>query len=282
MPWGCSMQIQIVEFDYFLLDGGAMFGSVPKILWSRLAPPDDLNRIRLVTRCLLLTGKNLKILIDAGAGTIWNERQYRYYNFQHIIEPSTIQDITDVIITHLHFDHAGGLVSRRAEKDVVLNFPDAVHHCHRSNWEQALNPSARERASYLSTYITPLKSASLNLLTDETTLIADMAFGHVANGHTNGLLWIQIETDGTTYAFPSDLIPTSHHVSLPYIMGYDMCPRATLIEKEAFLTKAVENSWVVIFQHDPDIPAATITRSEKGDFIVKQAINIQKYGCLPT
>jgi len=271
------VRVQIVEFDYFLLDGGAMFGSVPKTLWSRLTPPDDLNRIRLIARCLLVTARNRKILIDAGVGKLWNQKQYNYYNFQHLIEPSEIQGVTDVIITHLHFDHAGGIVSKQANEDTVLSFPNAVHHCHKSNWEEALNPSPRERASYLSSYLEPLQSASVNLLVDEVSLIADTAYGHVVNGHTNGLLWIRIEADDTTYAFPSDLIPTSHHISLPYIMGYDMCPRATLKEKELFLTKAVDNAWVVIFQHDPEIPAATITRTERGDFAVKQVVALDRY-----
>ncbi len=254
-----------------------MFGSVPKTLWSRLTRPDDLNRIKLVTRCLLLTTNNRKILVDAGVGKIWNQKQYDYYNFQHLIDPAEIQGVTDVIITHLHFDHAGGLASRHDSKEAVLNFPNAVHHCHRRNWEQALTPSPRERASYLSSYLTPLKSASLHLIFDEISSIAGIVHGHVVNGHTDGLIWLRLEIGDTTYAFPSDLIPTSHHVSLPYIMGYDMCPRATLKEKELFLTQAVENSWVVIFQHDPDIPAATITRSEKGDFMVKQVITLDEY-----
>lgn len=271
------MRLEIVEFDRFLLDGGAMFGSVPKAIWARLTTPDDLNRINLVARCLLLTTKNRKILIDAGTGRLWTQKQYSYYNFQHIIDPSEVQGITDVIITHLHFDHAGGLAKKHCSEEAVLTFPQAIHHCHRSNWEQALSPSPREKASYLSSYLTPLKSCSLNLLTEETSLIAETVWGHAVHGHTNGLLWIEISMDGVMYSFPSDLIPTFHHVSLPYIMGYDMCPRATLTEKELFLAKAVENSWVVIFQHDPDVPAATITRSEKGDFMIKDIVAIDKY-----
>jgi glyoxylase-like metal-dependent hydrolase (beta-lactamase superfamily II) len=209
---------------------------------------------------------------------MWNQQHYKYYDFQHIIEPSEISGITDVIITHLHFDHAGGLASRAGgTEEAVLNFPYATHHCHRRNWEEARNPSPRERASYLSSYLRPLQSASLNLLVDETSSIAGVAHSHVLNGHTEGLMWISIELGDTTYAFPSDLIPTSHHVSLPYIMGYDMCPRSTLKEKELFLTKSVENSWVVVFQHDPDIPAATITLSAKGDFIVNQVVSIDEY-----
>jgi glyoxylase-like metal-dependent hydrolase (beta-lactamase superfamily II) len=271
------LRLQTVVFDSFLLDGGAMFGAVPKTLWSRLTFPDDFNRIKLVTRCLLLTGENRKILIDAGVGRMWEPKHYQYYDFRHFIDPSDISGVTDVIITHFHFDHAGGLVSQQSPDQVILSFPNAIHHCHRTNWEQALSPSPRERASYLSTYLTPLQSASINLLVDETSSIAGIANGHVVNGHTEGLMWISLKVGDTTFAFPSDLIPTSHHVSLPYIMGYDMCPRATLKEKELFLTKAAENSWVVIFQHDPDVAAATIARSAKGDFAVKQVIFVDQY-----
>ena len=270
-------QLELIVFDTLWLDGGAMFGSVPKTLWSRLTPPDELNRIKLVTRSVILRDGTRKVLVDTGVGEIWQQKHQSYYNFHHHITPSAISGITDVIITHLHFDHAGGLVRKDASGMTVLSFPDALHHCHKINWEQALNPSTREQASYLTSYLFPLKSATLNLLTEETSTIADMAIGTVVNGHTEGLMWIRFQVGETTYAFPSDLVPTSHHLSLPYIMGYDMCARATLKEKEFFLTKAVENSWVIIFQHDPDVAAATISRSAKGDFILKDIVSIDEY-----
>lgn len=248
-----------------------MFGSVPKNLWARAIPADDENRIPLVCRSLLLEDHSRKILIDVGCGEKWNDKSRAIYCIQNS-PPESLgfkpNEITDVILTHLHFDHAGGISHARAEGGLALTYPNAKVHLQAANWEHARNPTPKDKASYLPENIDPLRSASLQLC-DGTTEIIPGIIVHRVDGHTRGQQWIEISQDGRAVFFPTDLVPTSHHVPLPYHMGYDVCAETLMAEKLSFLQRAVEPGVEVCFQHDKDVSWAKIIRDDKRGFIAR-------------
>jgi glyoxylase-like metal-dependent hydrolase (beta-lactamase superfamily II) len=247
-----SFSITRVSFGTFKLDGGAMFGSVPKPIWSRRMVPDEQNRIALDAGALLVQYQNRRILVDAGFGAKWSEKEQNIFGFESSTDPTQLEGITDVIITHLHFDHAGGLSSLSPSGELYPTFKSAKHYVHSENWKTAHNPNAKESASYLKSNYAPLNDVELTLI-DETCELFPGLSVIPAFGHTKGLLWVKICDQGRTVVFPSDLIPTSHHVRLPYIMGYDMCAGTTLKEKAQFLAQASKEDWLIILQHDPNV-----------------------------
>lgn len=257
-----SFIVTRISFGTFKLDGGAMFGSVPKPLWSKLMLPDDNNRIQLDAGALVIQHQDRRILVDAGFGTKWNEKEKKIFGFEPKLDPTQLEGITDVIITHLHFDHAGGLSSITPEGRLYPTFKSAKHYIHSDNWSTAQNPSVRESASYLEANYSPLKDVDLTLVEETCELFPGLSVIPTF-GHTEGMLWVKISDQGQTVAFPSDLIPTSNHVRLPYIMGYDMCARTTLQEKAQFLCQASEEGWTIIFQHDPNVFAGKIQKSKR-------------------
>jgi glyoxylase-like metal-dependent hydrolase (beta-lactamase superfamily II) len=257
------------------LDGGAMFGSVPKTIWSRAIQPDAENCIPLVSRSLLIKGGGRTILVDLGCGEKWSEKQRAIFAIANTPAdrlPFDRDSVTDVILTHLHFDHAGG-VSFRAEGDgeLQLSFPRAKHYLQRANLELAKSPSIRERASYLKDNIDPLADSDLVLI-DGSREILPGIFAHRIDGHTMGQQWIEIADDKQPVYFPSDLIPTAHHLPLPYIMGYDMCPRESLKEREMFLELASTRSALVVFQHDRGIVGGELSLDAKGNYAMNNTV----------
>lgn len=256
----------------FALDGGAMFGVVPKTLWNKTNPSDELNRIEMVTRNLLLVSDTKKILIDTGNSQKMNDKLQEIYklkfspeNLIDSLEKINIkkEDITDVILTHLHFDHTGGS-TYLDEQELKITFPNATYYVQRKQWEYAFKPTERDRASFLKDDFFPLYVKDhLKLIEGEIEIFPNV-YTIVVNGHTPSQQIIKI-TDGLkTVLYCADLIPLLAHIPLPYIMGYDLKPLETLEEKRKILQSSLEENWILIFEHDPCVSACTIKQTEKG------------------
>jgi glyoxylase-like metal-dependent hydrolase (beta-lactamase superfamily II) len=260
--------VKTVMFGSFRLDGGCMFGSVPKNLWSKSISSDDENRIPLVCRSLLLEDGQRKILIDVGCGDKWSDKLRQIYAIELAPKDSlgfNPAEITDVVLTHLHFDHAAGISHLTPNGTVALTYPQATVHLQVANWERAQNPSPKDRASYLPDTVEPLKNARLSLC-DGTVEILPEVVVHRVDGHTPGQQWIEIGSGNERIFFPTDLIPTSHHIPLAYHMGYDVCADTLLKEKLAFLEQAIQPGVTVCFQHDATTAFGTVLRNERGGF----------------
>lgn len=273
-----KFEISVHNHGFLGLDGGAMFGSVPKSIWAGLIPPDADNRIRLATRSLLVRAEDGLIMVDAGNGDKWTDKFRRIYTIEGPAPGEPVLDaaaVTDVIVTHLHFDHVGGL-SRFApggSREIELCYPAARVFVQADNLETARHPSLRERGSYLKEDVLAVERSRLEM-TRGTQEICPGVIVHQGNGHTHGLQWVEVRNGDKIVAYPSDMIPTSRHLPLPYMMGYDMCAETLLAEKEDFLRRAVDGDWMVIFEHDPDIPAARLKIDARGHYAVREIVQI--------
>ncbi len=256
-------QLHTLDTGYLWLDGGAMFGSVPKPLWSRLQPPDERNRIRLAMRALLLEGHGARVLVDIGAGTKWSPKLEDIFRFEH--EPSLERslaahglgagDVTHVVLTHLHFDHAGG-VTAHANGALVPRLPRARVAVQRVNLENARHPNPRERASYLPENFEPLAEAGILDMWDGPGTPWPGVELVIAHGHTRGQQLVRVSGPEGTLYFVADLIPTASHVRIPFVMGYDVAAIETMAEKRALLERAAaERAWIVL-EHDPVVAMA--------------------------
>ena len=268
-----------LEAGALWLDGGAMFGSVPKPLWSRTNPPDERNRIRLAMRCLLLVGHGRRVLVDVGLGT---KPDAKFRDIFRVEDGPALADslaaagfgpgdVTDVVLTHLHFDHAGGATVRDGD-DLRPGFPLARHHVQRRNWENAHAPNPRERASYLRENFDPLERAGvLDFWQGETRPWPGVSLV-TAEGHTRGQQLVRIEGGGRVVYFVADLVPTAAHVRIPYVMGYDIAAIETMAEKQSLLGRAVdEGAWIAL-EHDPEIALARPAR-EGADFAWSERVS---------
>jgi len=272
------MKLHIIETGYFKLDGGAMFGVVPKTLWSRTNPADSLNRIDLAARSLLIEDGNRLILIDAGMGNKQEDRFFRHFrlygndSLDESIKKAGFNrtDITDVFLTHLHFDHCGGAVRWNENKTAYkLSFPNARYWSNKQHWEWAVNPNEREKASFLSENLMPIQeSGQLCFIeTPKTSFASDCGLGFgvlFVNGHTEKQMIPHISYRGKTLVFMADLLPTAGHLPLPYIMGYDVRPLQTLEEKKRFLIRAADENFVLFMQHDANNPLITVQHTDRG------------------
>ncbi len=272
------MKIQSLIHEYFKLDGGAMFGVVPKVIWQRTNPADEDNLIQMVTRSLLIDTDDRLILIDTGMGNKQSEKFFGYYklNRKNQLDQAlekwgyTRDDITDVIMTHLHFDHCGGSVKKDKEGNLLPAFKNARYWTNEAHWNWAVNPNPREKASFLKENFVPLKETGVlhfipvpdsgNEL-GSTQLQLDFLF---VSGHTEQQMLPVIRTNGKTLVFAADLLPTTGHIPLPYVMGYDVRPLQTLREKEAFLKRAADEGWYIFLEHDPKHEICTVKHTEKG------------------
>src|SRR5262245_19464732 len=254
----------------FRLDGGAMFGIVPKALWAQHAPPDERNRILMAMRPLIVRGMRT-MLIDAGLGDKDDAKFHEIYgvnrarNLDHALAEAGLSadDIDIVLASHLHFDHAGGFTERDASGRVRPRFRRAQYVVRRGEWEDATHPHERNRASYIADNFVPLAEAGVLQLVDDDQTIMPGVRVRRTGGHCMHHQMVLIESAGTTAAFVADLIPTTAHLSAPWIMGYDLYPMDTLAMKKAFLEEAVAKNILVFFEHDPAVPAGYI-REEKG------------------
>jgi glyoxylase-like metal-dependent hydrolase (beta-lactamase superfamily II) len=268
--------ISVYNHGYFRLDGGAMFGTVPKPIWSNLAPPDEENRILLAARSLVIRTEERVFMVDAGMGDRWTEKLRRIYDIQPGADNETGLDpdsVTDIILTHLHFDHARGIFRARpgTEGEVDLRYPQARVYVQAANYDNARKPNARERASYVAEDVQLLERTRLVLTSGSQELYPGI-WVHRSDGHTHGHQWIEVKDGGRSLAFPADMVPTSRHLPLPYLMGYDVSAETLLAEKDELLSRAVAERWILVFGHDPDVPAGRITRDEKGHYALGETV----------
>lgn len=270
-------RLSVHNHGFFRLDGGSMFGVVPRTIWARLAPPDEENRIRLATRSLLIDAGERRFLVDLGNGDRWPEKIRGFYAIENLPEQDVGLDmniVTDIILTHLHFDHAGGICRHRpGTVEPELRVPRASVFLQADNYETARRPNARERASYLPEIVAVLENARLELVRGSKEIFPGL-WVHGGNGHTRGHQWVEVRDGSQVVAFPGDLIPTSNHVPLPYTMGYDMSAETLLIEKEDFLRRAVAGDWVVVFEHDPEVAAGRLKVDDKGRYGLRETVAI--------
>lgn len=273
------MQLFPIETGNLKLDGGAMFGVVPKVLWNKVYPADENNLCNWAMRCLLIVDGDRKILIDNGIGEKQEENWLKHYylNGDETLESSlenagvSFDEITDVILTHMHFDHCGGSVKWNDDKtDFELTFPYATYWTSKQQYDWATNPNRREKASFLRENISPIEeSGRLNLIEKEGEYIPNIEF-ILYNGHTEGQLIPHINVDGKTVVFMADLMPSSAHIPMPWIMAYDTRPLITLQDKERFYSEAIKNDYILFFQHDIYNEACILHQTEKGVRVAKK------------
>jgi len=269
------MKLHSIETGNFKLDGGAMFGVVPKVLWEKTNPADSQNRIEMSARCLLIEDGERLILIDAGLGNKQSEKFFSHYaRFGDMTLESSlascgfsVEDVTDVFLTHLHFDHCGGATKREGDK-IVPVFKNAKFWCSKNHWEWAsVSPNPREKASFLEENLLPLKkSGQLNLFDSaEDGFCPELGFDLLfVDGHTEKMALPKIQYKGKTILFASDLVPTAGHIPIPYLMGYDVRPLITMEEKSRILNSLVENNSLIFLQHDPENEVVFLKKTEKG------------------
>lgn len=267
------MKLFSINTGYFKLDGGAMFGVVPKSIWNKLNPADENNMCTWALRCLLIDTGSRKILIDTGMGNKQDAKFFSHY-FMHgddtLVKSLekygyTKDDITDVFHTHLHFDHCGGSIEKVADQ-LQPAFKNATFWCNEKHWLWATEPNEREKASFLKENILPLKeSGKLKMVEVKDGVQFDEGINiKFAYGHTDSMMLPVIQYKGRTVVFMADLLPSTAHIPLPYVMGYDMFPLTTLNEKKVFLKEAVENDWILFFEHDPKNECCSLQMTEKG------------------
>lgn len=272
------MKLYPIETGNFKLDGGAMFGVVPKTIWNKTNPADENNLIELAARCLLIEDGNRLILIDTGMGNKQSEKFFSYYSLwgTHSMDKSLAKygfhrdDITDVFMTHLHFDHCGGSVQWNKDKTgYEVAFKNAKFWTNESHWEWATIPNAREKASFLPENILPMQeSGQLHFIKKpETDFLqkSELDFGiFFVDGHTEKMMIPHIQYQDKTICFMADLLPTVGHIPLPYVMGYDTRPLLTMPEKSKFLNAAAENNYYLFLEHDAHNEIITVEKTEKG------------------
>lgn len=267
------MELFTVDTGFFKLDGGAMFGVVPKSIWSRTNPSDENNLCPWAMRCLLVSDGNRLVLIDNGIGDKQDARFFSHYylhgdaslakSLQQLgVHPT---DITDVFLTHLHFDHCGGSVKYGSHGQYELTFPRATYWTNESHWNWATVPNPREKASFLEENILPLQEHGVLNYLDLATKSLFPGFDFLTmDGHTDKQMLPKMQYKGRTLVFMADLLPSVGHIPLPYVMGYDTRPLLTLQEKQLFLEEAAQNNYVLFLEHDSVNECCTVKMTEKG------------------
>jgi glyoxylase-like metal-dependent hydrolase (beta-lactamase superfamily II) len=277
-----EMNLHVINTGNLKLDGGAMFGVVPKVIWGKLYPCDENNLCNWSMRCLLIEDGPRRILVDAGIGNKQGEKFFSnyYLNGEDTLAGSlaaagfTADDITDVILTHLHFDHCGGAVKWNDDKTgYVPAFKNATYHTSRRQWEWATHPNNREKASFLKENILPIQErGQLHLFEQECEFLPNI-FIRLFDGHTDGQVIPFIRYNNQTVVYMADVMPSTAHIPLPYVMSYDTRPLITMKEKEIFLREAVKNGYILFFEHDLYHECCTVAETEKG-FRVKDTFSL--------
>jgi len=268
-----TMKLHTIDTGFFKLDGGAMFGVVPKTLWSRTNPADENNLCTWAMRCLLVEDGGKLILIDTGIG---NKQDEKFFSHYYLHGNATLDkslaalgfhrdDITDVFLTHLHFDHVGGAVVRDGEK-LLPAFKNATYWSNAQHWDWAVNPNDREKASFLKENILPIQeSGQLKFIsTEDGVKFSDNFNVRFVYGHTDAMMLPLITYKEKSILYMADLLPSTGHIPLPYVMAYDMFPLTTLTEKKLILNEAVQNNYVLYLEHDQVTECCTLQQTEKG------------------
>lgn len=265
------MQLHVIDTGYFKLDGGAMFGVVPKSIWQKTNPADQQNLCTWAMRCLLIEHDTQLILIDCGIGSKQDQKFLGHYHLHgdETLETSlrsagfSFNDITDVFLTHLHFDHCGGALLKNKDGQIEPTFPRATYWSNRKHWDWAVDPNPREKASFLKDNILPLADMGhLSYITEDTPFPGMTCL--TVSGHTESMMIPKISYKGKIICYMADLLPSVGHIPLPYIMAYDTRPLLTLSEKEAFLQEAADHEYILFFEHDPQYECCTVHHTEKG------------------
>lgn len=267
------MKLYSINTGYFKLDGGAMFGVVPKSMWQKLNPPDENNMCSWAMRCILIEDEGRLILVDNGMG---NKQDEKFFGHYYLYGDDTLNrslsnngfskdDITDVFLTHLHFDHCGGSIEKQGDK-LIPAFKNATYWSNGTHWQWAINPNDREKASFLKENILPIQESGKLKFIDvkDGISFSENIKVRFMYGHTEAMMLPQINYKDKTIVFMADLLPSAAHIPLPYIMGYDMRPLQTLKEKKSFLTEAQQNNYILFFEHDPKIECCNLQLTEKG------------------
>jgi glyoxylase-like metal-dependent hydrolase (beta-lactamase superfamily II) len=277
------MKLYSINTGYFKLDGGAMFGVVPKSIWNKINPADENNMCSWALRCLLIEDGKRLMLVDNGMGT---KQDARFFSFYYLHGDDSLDkslasygfhrdDITDVILTHLHFDHCGGSIQREGDK-LVPAFRNAVYWSNERHWNWAVYPNDREKASFLKENILPIQESGqlkfvdpgpANPATDKPlieTPFTDSISLRIVNGHTSAMMLPQVNYKNRTLLYTADLFPSSGHIPIPYVMAYDMFPLTTLGEKKSILQEAIDNHYVLFFEHDPIHECCELQQTDRG------------------
>ena len=267
------MNLFSINAGHFKLDGGAMFGVVPKSMWKKWNPPDENNMCNWAMRCLLIEDEGRLILIDNGMGNKQDEKFFGYYflNGDETLEKSLSQygftkdDITDVFLTHLHFDHCGGSIEKENDR-LVPAFKNATYWSNEKHWQWATQPNDREKASFLKENILPIKeSGKLKFIeTKEGIQFTQNINIRFVNGHTESMMLPQIKYKDKTIIYVADLLPSVAHIPIPYVMAYDTRPLYTLKEKKSFLAEAQQKDFILFFEHDPEIECCNLQLTDRG------------------
>ena len=273
------MIIHSIDAGYFKLDGGAMFGVVPKMFWNKLIPADENNLCSWAMRCLLIEDGKQLILVDTGMGNKqdakWQSYYYRHGEGELLksirAKGYSENDVTDVILSHLHFDHCGGAVKWNNNRTKFeMTFPNAKYWSHSEHFQSAIHPNQREKSTFFNDNILPIQAANQLFFVDK---VSEKPFQNIefllADGHTEKMLMPKISYQNKQILFIADTIPSHAHLPVPYVMGYDINPLTTMQEKQDLLSQAVENEWIIFFDHDPLYDCATVQKTEKG-FVLKE------------
>lgn len=266
------MKLYSIETGNFKLDGGAMFGVIPKSIWHKMYPADENNMINISLRCLLVVDGERKILIDSGLGDKYGEKFLSHYYLDNstTLEKSlnaigfSTDDITDNILTHLHFDHCGGSVKYNEEKKLVPTFKNATYWVSRKQWEHAMNPNVREGASYFEMNFVPLQEHGQLRFVEKDGEFLPNIYAKLYFGHTTGQLIPFVKTEKGTFVFTADLIPFTTHLHLPFIMSYDINPMISLKENQEFVEEVIANDYILFFEHDIYNECCTVHKTERG------------------
>lgn len=268
------MKLYTIDTGFFKLDGGAMFGVVPKSIWQKTNPADEFNLCSWAMRCLLVQDGDRLILIDNGIGYKQDERFLKHYHLHgdDTLEKSLTNlgfskdDITDAFLTHLHFDHCGGSIERQEDGALVPAFKNATFWSNKEHWQWAFEPNDREKASFLKENILPIQESGKLKFIDvvDGVSFSDHIQIRFAFGHTNAMMLPQISYKGKTILYMADMLPSVGHIPMPYVMSYDMFPLNTLQEKKKYLEEAVQNDYILFLEHDPLNECCTLQETEKG------------------